>query len=418
MSLAQFDGAAGKEGRPSPLLCLDRPPIHPLLLDAAHGGNTERLSADEWQALALNGPFYSFDPDAPQRIRMSPEEYLHNAILMGAVSYANAFTSTTVDGSVPEVWTTKLEAYLTGAEFFARWAEIKSELMTNRGDVIHIDTEDELTATGDLVETTVLEGNEEVPNARTQVTFRPLERGNAVRKTVQSMAKSIHDERGAAINQLGKWASKKIDRDLRLAATNIPNTQVRYGGGRTTRALLTAADTLTPNDISICAAYMRSQDVPMFGAAVDGPVPANPRTANYVMIANPYQMYDLCRHAEYLAVANNAALVAAAKDIGPNFQGFAGWWDGVEIFQTSQIPYAAENYSVAAAKAPIFGPRGYARAVGLFGLGSMIWKEKEFDYGRAHGFSLRWFDHCQTLNANRCYAIWTAATNLAGVMGT
>lgn len=325
--------------------------------------------------------------------------------------YSSVTTSSTVDSTVPEVWAQMLEDYLEGRKFLAQWAVEVSELQSKPGDKIHIHKKTELSATGDLTETTQLVGNEEQMSFNT-VYYEPAERGNAVAWTVQGNSKSIYNLREIAKELLGRWAAKKIDGDL-FTSTALVSKRL-YGGSKATAALVTSSDKLTPTMITKAKWYLASQDVP--GWSSMDPDDPNPEARGYyIAVVSPQQLYDFVNHSDYTDAAKVVAIESAkASD---RFRGFQAWWDNVLIYDTTQVSYSTPGgYLAAISRGIMFGQRFMGRATGIYEEGpDFIWYEEVFDYGRTLGVSVRWYDECKLLNSDRGCGLITAATDLSAI---
>lgn len=323
--------------------------------------------------------------------------------------YTKVTTSSTIDNTVPEQWSTELEEYLKARRFMERFAVVKTDLISAPGDVIRISKRKALTASGDLAETTQLVGHEEQMSFD-QVTLTPAERGNAVAFTMQADAKSIFDLRKEAKEVLGDWASNKIDKDLHTAAQGV--TQRLYGGTAADMVHLGANDKLTPALVSKAKYYLRTRNVPAFNAKTGDAQPGTAADGFYIMVVRPEQLYDLTTHTDYKTAASQLASIN--NNISDVFTGFKGYWDGVLIYDTTNCYFANPGgYSVSVAKAYMFGPRFLCRAVGIYKTGpSLMWAEELFDYGRTLGIATRWFDKCALLNSANGVGVFTAASSL------
>jgi len=319
--------------------------------------------------------------------------------------------SSTIDATVPEVWAAEVEDYIKQERWAMRFVVEKTDLVRNAGDKVHIPRRAKLTATGDLTETIVLEGNEEKLGLST-VDFTPTERGNAVRASKQATAKARVDLRNEARYCLGDWAADKED-SIVLDAMDFGQTgsRIEYGGDATSLQTIDSADTLQPADLSRLKGRMKNVGVPPFkNLGREG----QPTIPMYVGIVSESQLYDLCQHSTYTSAANQATRAQIGQVVGPMFQGFDGYWDGILLYSTGKVRTTASGeYNVTIHKGHVFGPRAMGYARGLFKRGpGFMWNEKEFDYGRAWGIAVTWFADCGVLNEDQLYGIYTAGTDL------
>ena len=342
----------------------------------------------------------------------------------GNVDYTNLTASATIDGTLPEVWSREIEDYLTEQRHMRFFTVEKRDLVRQPGDKINIQRRTALTATGNLTETTVLQGNEEKLSYQ-NVAYTPAERGNAVIFSGQANAKSILDLRNEAKFLLGDWAAKKNDTDAIAAMEDLPGAQIRYGGaGNTKQADLADADKITLALVQKTKGEMEGANVPKY-RSVDPELneflgSAAPMDGFYVLILHPYQAYDLSQDSDYKTAVQQAGsgIVTGGlgKSVGPFFSGWVtGWVDGVLILKTTNISFESEGYATKVARGFMFGPRFLGRAVGLdTEEGPAIrYVEQVFDYGRSIGIAATWFDQYKLLNTNRIYGVYTAATDLA-----
>lgn len=332
-----------------------------------------------------------------------------------AFDYTNATVSSTVDGTIPEQWSTEVEDYVKPRRLTARFAIEKTDLINKPGDTIHITKRAALSAAGDLTETTMLEGNEE-KMAPTTLSFIPAERGNAIAFTGQAAAKSILEMRQEASELLGDWAKTKIDNDGHAALRNgVSASRILYGGNATSIYDIDSGDKFTPGFLDKVEAVLRAAKVPRFDM-FDPDDPGAKNEGYYVCLAHSYQIYDFKQDSVYQAMRNDVGYIEATKAVPKKYQGFDIVWGKTLVYDTDQISFAIPGvgYATKIAKAFIFGPRAFARAIGIFKQGpGFIWNEETFDYKRAFGVALRWYDKWGILNSERLYGLYTYATPLA-----
>jgi len=330
-------------------------------------------------------------------------------------SYTNVTSSTTIDNTLPEIWTKQVEDVNWAKRFMAKFEVIKRELIEKEGDKLNIPKRQKLNISWDLTETTSLKGNEKKMQFDL-VSYEPTEKGGAVAFTASARAKTLIELRKEAVYTLGEEAAEKKETDAFTAlVSGCLAANILWGGDATGSGDIDATDKITPGTISKLKYKMEGAKVPKF----DVGDPTNPRAkadGYYVCFLHPYQIYDLVTHTDYKTAAAQAGSTMSEQNaIGPAFRGFDAYWDGCLIYRSPLIVSAANGYSTTIYKGFMMGPRALGRAIGFFHENAIqfIWAEEKDDYGRYFGVALRWYDQVKVLNTDRLYALYTAATDLS-----
>ena len=348
-------------------------------------------------------------------------QFSPNLFAAFAADYSGATTTTDIGSAFQRtIYAKELETYCKPQLFMENFAVVKRELINERAKTIRIMRANALTADGDLTEGTSLIGNEE-DMSYAYVDITPSLRGNAVAPTALAMAVSVPDLRKDAIELLGDWAAQKIEKEYFKCLKNGMSSDRIITPGDKAVSSLGSADKLTTALISKAKQILKANNVPAFDPKTLKPT--QPDNGYYVMVVRPEQMYDLVTgDSTYKTAAAQAALVTAKDVLGPNWKGFAGFWDGVLIKESTLTDFTDESgaYSVKVAKAFIFGARAYARAIGKLPgqQGDFLWRERVDDYGLLHGFAVLWYDGYKVINPRRVWGVYTAATELPIVKET
>lgn len=150
----------------------------------------------------------------------------------------------------------------------------------------------------------------------TDITATIEQYGGYVTVTDMLQLAAIDNNIVEATRLIADQASGTIDtvvRDILNAGTNVI-----YGGGKTSRTALVAADVLTPDMVFKAVAQLRAQNAP----TIDG---------KYVAIIHPYVAYDFMRETEKEWINVNKYANATAI-----YNGEIGEYGGVRFVQTSE----------------------------------------------------------------------------------
>lgn len=166
-----------------------------------------------------------------------------------------------------------------------------------------------------------------------------------------------------------------------IGEEGVPNTNVLYGGDATSVNTLDAADTFTPDLITRAklaakVGYIGSSQIHKIRPTMINGKPY------YVLLAHPYQLYDLKRSDEWKQAMREAERRGPEN---PLFTGATAIWDGVVIYETDYVlTYsdwgAAGN--VAGATALFLGAQAGMLAIAQDG---PDWVEMTRNYGRKWG---------------------------------
>jgi N4-gp56 family major capsid protein len=281
---------------------------------------------------------------------------------------------------------------------------IKSELLTQPGDVIHISQLAHLTGAGVTGESR-LRGNEEKLSTA-EVTLTPDWNRHAVSDTAKASKQIMHDFRVKAQRALAYWMAGKFDSSAWTAARttiacgfeNVTIDQVFAGAG-TTLDDLVASDTFGVAEIRKGAALLESKNVMKIS------VPGMPAGEGYYLLfINPWQAYSLKADSEW--ITNHQSASERGQD-NPLFTGALGEVDGVIVHQTTQCTSAnnANSPAVPVARAVMVGQEAICRGMNE----DIVWSEQVDDYEFEHGIGVRaaWQD--KVLSANSLVHILSSA---------
>ena len=335
-----------------------------------------------------------------------------------AADYSGATATSDISDTQRTLFAKELETYCHPMLLMDQWALVKRDTIDERAKSIRVFRKGQLTATGDLTETTALQGNEETLSYA-YIDISLAERGNAVAPTATAMATATPDLRRDAIELLGDWAAEKIEKEhFKAIKNNIGSSRIILPSGVSSVDALKATDVITTALISQAKQTLKVNNVPAFAPDGKGWREVPPDQGYYIMVLRPEQMYDLLTDTQYKAAAANAARAEVKETLGPAWRGFAGFWDGVLIRESTLLDFKKESgYTAKVAKSFIFGARAYARAIGRLPdqKGDFLWREVQKDYGRLRGFAVLWFDGYKVINPRRVFGVYTGATALKEV---
>jgi N4-gp56 family major capsid protein len=290
-----------------------------------------------------------------------------------------------------------------GAEGSGQPVSMKSDLLTKKGDTIHISQVLNLTGDGVTDETT-LEGQEENMDAR-EITMSPTWYRHAVAQTSLVARQINQDFRMKAQKLLSRWMTTKMDNSLWTVAnagvaagleSAIP--QVLYGGsGVSDEDSLVAADTFNVALVEKAVAYLENNNI--------DPVVIN-GVPRYICLLHPFQAYNLKQDSDWIA-AHKDALDRGINN--PIFTLSLGSYHGVQFFSTTQCTREQNSGGSGAyiAKAVIMGAEAFARAMGE----NLYWEEQTTDYRGKNGIAIiaAWED--KILSANALCRLITSAVD-------
>lgn len=294
-----------------------------------------------------------------------------------------------VADQTPEIWAADLFAEAEDMTFFQNWEGApgsgmpiirNDELSTKAGDTIRTDIVLALDGTGQVGDTTSLEGNEEELRFRQSV-FTPEMLSHGVRWTEKTEIVINHNMRTTAKNQLAKWLAGKLDtqvfNELSGAGTTIPDANKWAAGSATSRATVADGDTtgrLTLKTLTELKAYAQTE------LRIE-PIKVENGEEYFVLVAHPYAVMQLKRDDTNWAEAQREAQVRG--DDNPLFTGAAGVWDGIIIRTSNRVPRST-NGTIQVADNLLLGAQAMTRGYSMF----PDWREELFDYGRQAGIAV------------------------------
>lgn len=142
----------------------------------------------------------------------------------------------------------------------------------------------------------------------------------------------------AVTEEHGAQAGETLDTITRNEV--MTGTNVIYGGTRTSRATLTASDTLTPEKVNQAATFLKKQNCP----EIDG--------GGYVAIIHPSVTYDLRQSSDWLDVHK----YAQPDEI---FNGEIGKLHNVRFVETTEAPIVQASTGIVAYCTIFFGKDAY-----------------------------------------------------------
>lgn len=329
----------------------------------------------------------------------------------------NSNTATDLANWIPELWGRYVYEEARAMHFWERFSGpegsgmpfiVKSELLTEPGDVIHISQLANLSGSGVTGETR-LRGTEEKLSLA-EVTLTPEWNRHAVSDTAKASKQILHAFREKASKALAYWMKSKMDASAWTAARTTASTGFEaaaisqvFAGTATAIDELVATDTFGVAEIRKAAAILESNNI--MKVSVPG-MPAG--EGYYLCFINPWQAYNLKADSEWISNHQNAS--ERGKD-NPLFTGALGEIDGVIVHSTTQAT-AADNANspvVSCARAVMVGQEAICRGLNE----DIVWSEQVDDYEFEHGIGIRaaWQD--AVLSAKAIVHIVTSAVSQA-----
>lgn len=325
----------------------------------------------------------------------------------------NSNTVTDLALWIPEMWGRYVYEEARAKHFWERFSGpegsgmpfiVKSELLTEPGDVIHISQIAHLSGSGVTGETR-LRGTEEKLSLA-EITVTPEWNRHAVSDTAKASKQIMHAFREKAQMALSYWMAGKMDTS---AWTAIRNTSACgfeaaaidqvFAGTATALDELAATDTFGVSEIRKGSAILESKNIQKVS------VPGMPAGEGYYLLfINPWQAYSLKADSEWISNHQSASERGATN---PLFTGALGEMDGVIVHSTTQCTAADNANSPAAscARAVMVGQEAIARGLNE----DIVWSEQVDDYDFEHGIGIRaaWQD--KVLSSSSVVHIVTAA---------
>lgn len=324
----------------------------------------------------------------------------------------NSNTVTDLAHWIPEMWARKCYEEAKAKHFWQRFSGpegsgmpfiIKTELLTQPGDTIHISQVSNLSGAG-VSGNTRLRGTEEKLSLA-EITVVPEWNRHAVSDTAKASKQINQDFRVKAQKGLSYWMANKMDSSVWTAAEVIAAAGFEaaavsrvYAGAATSDVTITSTMVFSVTEIRKAAAKLASANIPKI--AVPG-MPAG--DGYYLCFINPWQAYSLKSDSEWIGNHQSATERGASN---PLFTGALGEIDGVIVHPTTQCKQRADGAaSINIATSIMCGQEALAR-----GLNEDIgWAEQVDDYEFEHGIGIRaaWQD--KILSSRALVQIVTAA---------
>jgi N4-gp56 family major capsid protein len=313
----------------------------------------------------------------------------------------------------PYLWSAKVYEEAKARMFWMRFMGpegsgmpiiLKSELLTQPGQLINISQIANLSAAGVTGEST-LRGNEEKLTLR-QVQCSPEWYRHAVADTRKAEKQINQDFRMKAQGALSYWMAAKMDTSVWTAARltsavgfEAGAVEIIYGNDAAALNHLDAADDFGVEEIRQGAAILEANNVPRVS------VPGMPAGEGYYLcFIHPYQAYSLKKDSEWIANHQNAS---PRGNDNPLFTGALGEIDGVILHSTTQCSLVNNVASpvIATARAIMVGQEALCRGMNE----DVTWSEQIDDYEFQHGIgiSAAWQD--KVLSSKAIVHIVTAA---------
>ena len=326
----------------------------------------------------------------------------------------NANTTTDLAYWIPEIWSklvyeeAKAQMYwnrFSGPEGSGMPVIVKTELLTEPGDIIHISQVANIT--GGVTGESVLRGNESKLTLA-EVLVTPEWNRHAVAVTGKAKKQITQDFRMKATSALSYWLAKTMDTSMWTAARlttsqgfESDTISVIYGGDAESVDGLDSSDTFGMEEIRKAAAVLEGNDI----ARVS--VPGMPAGEGYYLcFIHPYQAYSLKADDEWIENARNAGVRGNDNQL---FTGSIGEVDGVIVHVTTQASVAdnANSPVIGTSRAVMVGREALCRGMNE----DITWSEQENDYRFEQGISVAAAFEDKVLSQAAIVQIATAAIN-------
>lgn len=231
-------------------------------------------------------------------------------------------------GAIPKLWSTVLETEYTADLWLSALIGDKpksmiiekTDLEKNPGDTIWISRVQQLTNSGELGMTHILEGDEENLDLD-YLGLVPSRRGNATCWTKKSAHATAFDLKTASRQLLASWAATKIESILMTALAGATN--ILWAGVATGAADITQTDTIQGSDLLRLYVSMLNQTAKGITELND----------HYCLLLHPLQYFDLMQDASFV---NSLSAASQLKTL--DIAGYVSSYSKLKIFVTPLLP--------------------------------------------------------------------------------
>lgn len=202
-----------------------------------------------------------------------------------------------------------------------------TDLTKANGETVKVDFVSKASGAGVSGTTTLRAAEEEATFYQLDVTVAYKRNAFAVHKADQK--KTVHQlsEWGRVLS--ANWLADAIDNDI-FDKLDAQTTNRLYGGAATSKATLTAGDTLTAALISKARAKARSLYIPQIN--VGGRM-------LYIMVVSSFAAYDLKQDTTWREAQREAQ---ARGNDNPLLSGMLGIYDGVALFENDRVEIGSD----------------------------------------------------------------------------
>lgn len=316
----------------------------------------------------------------------------------------NLTTVTDVATIIPEIWSKRLYEVarakmwwekFTGPEGSDMPVIRKMELLNQPGDTIHISRVNPPTGTA-ITGDSVLSGNE-MQLTSNEILLQPDWYRQGYKASKRTMKRMNNDFRQVAMMNLARWMQETMDTSKwtvarTTAAVGFDSTTISrlYGGDATTIDTLDASDTMSVELIRKAAALLRNSN--RRGIMTN----EFPGKDYFILMCNPFQVYDLKQDSEYTSNMENAMERGSSN---PLFTGMVANIDGVIVHDTTFCTTVtnANSPAIDTAVAVMVGSEALAHGIEQ----DILWNEQVDDYQFFSGIGVAasWEDKVMTPEA-------------------
>lgn len=274
---------------------------------------------------------------------------------MATLNTTTVDTPTSIDYSVPELWSAKLYMQAQRQMFWTQFEGPegsgmpvirKDDFSKDAGDVIHIQTLKNLTGSG-VTGASTLAGNEEkLSMAQTDLTIDWFRHAVAIDKRSKKRINFDFIVQ-AAQPLLSRLVAKKMD-DAIFTKFGTATTAL-YAGDATSTATLDASDTLSTTTLDKIKTYLESN--------LAMPLQLNGGLSVYGIVIHPYDAYNLRQDSTWKQAQREANL---RGETNPIFSGAMGIYNGMLVFVNNGVSNSSSK-----SKCIAFGGEAVFRGYGL-----------------------------------------------------